>query len=33
MRTSIWMRRTHVPLGFVVLGLIVAAFVLAFLFR
>ena len=31
--TSNWIRRTHVTLGFVVLGLRVAAIVLAFLFR
>jgi hypothetical protein len=33
MRTSNWMRTTHVSLGFVVLGMIVVAIVLAFFFR
>ena len=33
MRTSNWIRRTHVTLGFVVLGLMVAAILLTFLFR
>jgi len=33
MRTSNWIGRTSVTLGFVALGMMVAAIVLAFLFR